>query len=187
MAVTTTNYEAERNIYGRHGKLFARDITHNGQLRWLSNVTEISATMTIDRLEVRRSGDRFVKYKAGEITAEGTLTMDKVNSVFERQFIEYANRSTDQSLKLTEFELHLSLEDSGIDGIEFNRENGMAEKGHEAIILLGVNFWSLPLGFSLSDMVTRDLDFTFTGIDVGGPDDTPTYIADNHYLPPAIY
>lgn len=185
MATTKTVYKAEQNIYGRHGKLFVKDVTNNGQPVWLSNVTEISATMTVDRLEVRRSGNRFVQYKSGEVTGEGTMTMDKVNSEFEKKFIEFVRRSSTDSLVLPEFELHLSLEDSGIEGIEFD-ENGFAKKGHELVVLSGVNFWSMPFGFSLSDMITRDLDFTFTEVDFGTGDGGELTIKDTQAAFPTL-
>lgn len=183
-----TNYKAEQNLYGRHGKLFAKrsfrpGATPSGQgldggeLKWLSNVTEINATMTVDRLEVRRSGDRFVRYKSGEITGEGTMTMDKVNSYFEKNMIEFIGRDTTQSLVLPEFVLIMSIEDPDIDGIDFGGDV-FAKKGHEQVIISGVNFWSLPLGFSLSDMITRDLDFTFTDVAFGGDDNQPAVIFD---------
>lgn len=183
-----TNYKAEQNLYGRHGKLFAKRSFRPGQqpngqgldggeLKWLSNVTEINATMTVDRLEVRRSGDRFVRYKSGEITGEGTMTMDKVNSYFEKNMIEFIGRDTTQSLVLPEFVLIMSIEDPDIDGIDFGGDV-FARKGHEQVVISGVNFWSLPLGFSLSDMITRDLDFTFTDVAFGGDDNQPAVIFD---------
>lgn len=184
-----TNYKAEQNLYGRHGKLFAKRSFRagsqpngqgldGGELKWLSNVTEINATMTVDRLEVRRSGDRFVRYKSGEITGEGTMTMDKVNSYFEKNMIEFIGRDTTQSLVLPEFVLIMSIEDPDIDGIDFGGDV-FAKKGHEQVVISGVNFWSLPLGFSLSDMITRDLDFTFTDVAFGGDDNQPAVIFDN--------
>ena len=189
---TATFYPAERNLFGRFGKLYVADITAAangdqsvGNLRWLANVTEITATMTIDRLEVRRSGDRFVKYKAGEVTGEGSLTMDKVNSDFEKVFIDYVNRASTANLELPTYQLHLAIEDSGIPNITFDK-NGFAESGHEEIILDCVNFWSMPFGFSLSDMITRDLDFTFTSISYGGDDANPHLITDPAQLPTRI-
>lgn len=188
----STHYPSERNIYGRHGKLFiaqyVTDAAGNQSLNpekglvHASNVTEVSGTMTVDRMEVRRSGDRFVRYKAGEITGEGTMTLDKVNSDFERIFVEYANRGGGQSLELPSFELHLSLEDPGLPGIEFD-DDGFATRGHEEIVLKCVNFWSLPVGFSIADMVTRDMDFTFQGISFGGDSDKPNAIVDPVQLP----
>lgn len=183
-----TNYKAEQNLYGRHGKLFAKRSFRPGQaangqgldggeLKWLSNVTEINATMTVDRLEVRRSGDRFVRYKSGEITGEGTMTMDKVNSYFEKNMIEFIGRDTSQSLVLPEFVLIMSIEDPDIDGIDFGGTQ-FAKTGHEQVVISGVNFWSLPLGFSLADMITRDLDFTFTDVAFGGDDNKPAVIFD---------
>jgi len=159
-------YSPERSIYGRSGRVFA---TVPGQdSHWLANVTEISATMTIDRMEVRRAGDFFVKYKAGEITGEGSLTFDKVNSDFDALFINYINGVDANGVPLTNralpvFNLMINLEDRGIPNITFDTD-GQAVSGHESIILQCVNFWSLPLGYSMTDLLSRSMDFTFTGI-----------------------
>ena len=154
-------YSPERSIYGRSGRVFRDGV-------WLANVTEISATMTIDRMEVRRAGDFFVQYKAGEITGEGSVTFDKVNSDFEVEFINYINGVDENGQPLTNralpvFDLMINLEDRGIPNIQFD-ETGEAISGHESITLSGVNFWSLPIGYSMTDLLSRDMDFTFIGI-----------------------
>lgn len=169
-------YAPERNIFGRSGRLFLQPIITKtdgsqelGQFQWLANVTEVSATMNIDRLEVRRAGDYFVKYKPGEVTGEGSLTLDKVNSNFEKIFIDHVNAigSPEGPTNLPFFHVTISLEDPGIPGIQYD-DTGFAEKGHEEVVLRACQFWSMPFGYSISDMVTRDLDFTFTGISFGG-------------------
>lgn len=154
-------YSPERSIYGRSGRVFRDGV-------WLANVTEVSATMTVDRMEVRRAGDYFVKYKAGEITGEGSLTFDKVNSQFDAEFINYINGVDSagnplQDRALPVFNLMITLEDRGIPNIQFD-EQGEAISGHEAVVLQNVNFWSLPLGYSMTDLLSRDMDFTFTGV-----------------------
>jgi hypothetical protein len=175
-----TKYGAERSIYGRHGKLFLQAINTLagggqvlGKVSWLTNVTEVAATMTVDRLEVRRAGDRFVKYKAGEITGEGTLTIEKTNSYFEKVFIDYINRSGSGAVnaELPFFHIQINLEDPGTTGIVIDPASGLATSGHESVLLECVNFWSIPLGYGINDIVSRALDFTFTGIQFGGPDD----------------
>ena len=154
-------YSPERSIYGRSGRVLRNGV-------WLANVTEISATITIDRLEVRRAGDYWVQYKAGEFTGEGTLSFDKVNSQFDAEIINYIN-GTDPAgnplpnRALPVFNLMVNLEDRGIPNIQFN-EDGEAISGHESIILNCVNFWSLPIGYTMTDLLSRDLDFTFRGI-----------------------
>jgi len=157
-------YSAERSIYGRSGRVF------DGLGNWLATVTEISATMTVDRMEVRRAGDFFVKYKAGEITGEGSMTFDKVNSDFETSFINYINGvdingNQLEDRRLPSYNLLITLEDRGIPGISFD-DDGNASSGHEAVLLQGVNFWSLPIGYSMTDLLSRDMDFTFCGIDL---------------------
>ena len=153
-------YSPERSIFGRSGRVLRDGV-------WLATVTEISATITVDRLEVRRAGDYWVKYKAGEFTGEGSLTFDKVNSVFEESLISYINGVDTQGNALPNralpvFNLMVNLEDRGIPNIQFN-ELGEAISGHESIILNCVNFWSLPLGYTMGDLLSRDIEFTFTG------------------------
>lgn len=154
-------YSPERSIYGRSGRVLRDGV-------WLANVTEISATMTIDRMEVRRAGDYWVQYKAGEFTGEGSVSFDKVNSLFESEFINYINGVDGNGRPLTNralpvFNLMINLEDRGIPNIQFD-EDGEAVSGHESIILECVNFWSLPVGYTMTDLLSRDMDFTFRGI-----------------------
>jgi len=154
-------YSPERSIYGRSGRVLRDGV-------WLANVTEISATITVDRMEVRRAGDYWVQYKAGEFTGEGSLTFDKVNSMFESEMINYINGTDSNGAPLANralpvFNLMINLEDRGIPNIQFN-DIGEAQSGHESIILSCVNFWSLPVGYSMTDLLSRDLDFTFRGI-----------------------
>lgn len=156
-------YSPERSIYGRSGRVLRDGV-------WLANVTEISATITVDRMEVRRAGDYWVQYKAGEFTGEGTLSFDKVNSDFDAEIINYIN-GTDidgnplPNRALPVFDLMVNLEDRGIPNIQFNDE-GEAIAGHESIILKCANFWSLPVGYTMTDLLSRDLDFTFRGIEL---------------------
>lgn len=171
---SAAKYYAERNIWGRHCKLFLTEITTDAQGNqtpgtptFLNNITEVSANYNVDRMEVRRAGDRIVRYKAGEITGEGSITMDKVNSNFEQFMIAYANRRTADGFEMPMFQIHLSIEDPSQPNIDIDLATDMAKNGHEEIILKGVNFWSLPLGWSITDMLTRDLDFTFQGIEFG--------------------
>lgn len=178
--MATNPYGPDRNIFGRAGRVYRKLIPTGATaepigtpLDWIANATEITATMTIDRMEVRRAGSYFVQYKAGEITGEGTLTIDKVNSKFEEEFVSFINGIDPTTGKATTsrtlpvYYLHLTLEDPGQPNIEYDSTTSEATKGQEEIILKNVNFWTMPFGFALNDMVTRDLDFTFTGITFG--------------------
>ena len=175
VAAMLRRFGPDRDIFGRNGKLFMQQIINNpdgsqslGPFQWLANVTEVSANMTIDRLEVRRSGDYFVKYKPGEVTGEGSISFDKVNSYFEKIFIDHVNGiKTGNAQSLPFFHVTISLEDPGIPGIKYDPATGFAESGHEEVILECVQFWSMPFGYSTTDLVTRDLDFTFNGVGFG--------------------
>lgn len=144
-------YGSERSIFGRAGKVFL-----DGD--WVATCTEISATITVDNMEIRRAGDYWLRHKAGQITGEGSMSIEKVNSSFERQFIEYIN-SNESSIR--SYTLQMNLDDPGSPRAEI-------------VTLQEVTFWSTPVGFSIDDIVTRDLDFNFYGIsldqDLGEPE-----------------
>ena len=180
---TTTNpIGAERNIFGRSGRLYKTPLTKNaagvyvpGTPVWMATVTEISATITIDRMEVRRAGSYGVGYKPGEITGEGSLTFDYINSEFTQEFIDYVNSATNGPVNMPVYNLMVQLGDPGQPGITYGNQ-GNPTAGMEQVILKNVTFWSLPLGYSMSDMVTRDMDFTFSDIAYGGTTAAPALI-----------
>jgi hypothetical protein len=186
-------YGPEQSIYGRSGRVFlapetgGRDVipqNYGGDSNWVANATAISATLTVDKLEVRRAGDFWVQHKAGEYTGEGTLTIDKVNSEFEKMFIDYMTGrlvAQDGSRALPGFSIQINLEDRGIKGIQFDA-NGSPTSGYEAVTLTGVKFWSLPLGYNMADLLSRDLDFNFTGIEIPGRSKTDPAGADGSVI-----
>lgn len=154
-------YEAGRNISGRWGRVF-----RGGD--WMATVTEVSYSVEIDKMEVRRSGTRWVDYKEGEYTGTGSLSLDKVNSDYEREVISFLNGVNVDGTALTSralrvWTLQINLEDSGIPGITYD-DNGNATAGHESVSLHGVKCWNLEGGYSVSDMVNRSIEFTFNGI-----------------------
>jgi len=134
-------YAAERSIFGRAGKLYL-----DGD--WVATATEFTATVSVDNMEIRRAGDYWLRHKAGQITGEGSLTVEKVNSSFEKAFIDYIN-SNENAIR--SYVLQGVLDDPGMPN-------------PERLTLQEVTFWSVPVGFSIDDIVTRDLDFNFYGI-----------------------
>jgi len=189
-------YPAERNIYGRFGKLYLQPIItakkdknqRLGPLQWMSNVTAIQASFNIDKTEVRSVGTPIVRYKPGEFTGEGSLTFDKVNSDFEKIFIDHvAGAVSLGNFDIPIFHLTISLEDGNFSfettTIDHNLHEfeGAGAKGHEEIILKGVQFWSIPMGYDTTAMVSQDLEFTFQGVDFAGPDGEKVFIQDSNY------
>lgn len=162
MADILNPYAAGRNIHGRWGRVFRNGI-------WIANATEVSYSVEIDRIEVRRAGTRWVDYKEGELTGSGTLVVDYVNSQYTKEFINYINgRDANGALlpdrTLPVWSLQVNLEDDQIPGI-VKDQNGEATSGHESVELVGVKFWNMAGGYG-SDMITRDYEFTFSGIKI---------------------
>lgn len=143
-------YGSERSIYGRAGKVYL-----DGD--WVATATEVSATITVDNMEIRRAGDYWLRHKAGQITGEGSMSIEKVNSSFEKQFIDYIN-SNENAIR--SYVLQMTLDDPGMPN-------------PERISLQEVTFWSTPVGFSIDDIVKRDLDFNFYGISLDSEIGTP--------------
>ena len=134
-------YGSERSIWGRSGKVFL-----DGD--WVATCTEISATLTVDKLEIRRSGDYWLRHKPGQITGEGSLTVEHVNSSFLKSFTDYVNSD---DIVIPNFTLQMTLDDPGMPNPEI-------------ATLIEATFWSTPVGFNIDDIVTRDLEFNFYGI-----------------------
>lgn len=153
-------YEAGRNIHGRYGRVFRSGT-------WIANATEVSYTVEIDRMEVRRAGTRWVDMKEGELSGSGSLTVDHVASNYLREFVNYVNGldvdgNTLAGKTLPGYTLLVTLEDDQIPGL-VKDVNGEAISGHEAVELRRVKFWNLEGGYG-SEMISRSLEFTFAGI-----------------------
>lgn len=155
-------YEAGRNISGRWGRVF-----RDG--KWIANATEVSYTVEIDRMEVRRSGTRWTGHKEGDLSGSGTLTVDYVSSKYTVEFINYINGKTatgapNPTRRLPMWELLVNLEDDQIPGI-VKDANWEATSGHESVLLREVKFWNLEGGYG-ADMISRSYEFTFRGIEI---------------------
>ena len=146
-------YGSERSIFGRSGKLYLDGL-------WVATATEITATLTVDKMDIKRAGDYFLRHKPGEISGEGSLTVEYVNSAFTKKFTDYIN-SDNQTLP--SYTAQINLEDPGMPR-------------PEKILLREVTFWELPMGYSLDDLVTRELAFTFYGVE---PADGESLVIDN--------
>lgn len=164
-------YEASRNIYGRFGRVF-RTSSDGKNTQWLATVTELTYTCEIEKMDVKRAGTRWDGHKAGGLSGSGSITLDKVNSLFEVEFINYVNglnldgTPRTNGNRLPEFLLQINQEDPDIAGIIIDAATGNAASGHESIVLKNVKFWQLPGGYSVDAMRTLDIEFTFEGISI---------------------
>lgn len=121
-----------------------------GTTEWLANVSQVEAKITVDRLEVRRSGTRKMGYKRGAISGDGTITGYKVTSKF---VAAMAGEMQDETNPPVPLMLDVVLDDP-------------EALGTERIRLKFVKLWELPMGFNVGDIVEEAIPFTFEDIEV---------------------
>lgn len=167
-------YGPDRNIFGRAAKLFIAPYTslNTGAVlmesQWLANATSLDAVLSSEKEDIKMAGSYLTHYKPVGFTGSGSLTIDKINSDMERYFFEHLTKSLTLASPVEPplFQIRVSLEDKENFNIKFD-DSGFAESGHEEIILENCQFWNIPLGYSLTDMVSQDLEFTFIGAGFG--------------------
>ena len=150
MANPMAGNEGLFRITGMWGE--ARDVAGN----LLAEVTEVTATAEVNRIEVPLVGTNRQGYKPGRVTREGTFRVQKIDTKWELAVYDFisttledrrAARGTDQSY-LKPFSLVIGYDDPEALGVEKWRLNGCL-------------LWRLPLGFNIGDDI-RDLEFPFS-------------------------
>lgn len=150
MASPLINNQGLFRMTGMWGE--ARDL----QGRLLAEVTEVSATAEVQRIEVPIVGTNGQSYKPGRITREGTFRCQKIDTKWELDVYSFvsadletrrAMRGTAESV-LRPFTLLVGYDDP--EALE-----------EEKWQLNGCLLWRLPLGFNIGDDI-RDLEFPFT-------------------------
>lgn len=154
MAELQNPYAAHQNISGRWGRVFEDGI-------WLANATGVSYNVEVEHESVKRAGTLWSDEKEIGVTGSGSLSVDYVHSGHTKRIIGWIN-GANPTRRYPSYTLSVNLEDGGTIGIEFD-DAGNAVAGHESVTLLNVKFWSLPGGYE-DGMVTREYDFTFSGI-----------------------
>lgn len=181
-------YDADRNIHGRWGRVFLASAngytipaTQLAAGDWVAQATEISYAVAIDKSEVKRSGTRWNDNKPGAYTGTGTLTYDKVNSLLETILIPFINGAGPTGVvtltdarRMPAFTVQVQLEDPGQPSAEWDADGNMV-KGMETVQLDNVKFWNLEGGYG-SDMVTRSVEFTFSGVSLVSQIDDPPVV-----------
>lgn len=126
----------------------------NGNL--LAEVTEVSATAEVNKMEVPLVGTQRQGYKPGRITREGTFRVQKIDTKWELLVYSFistsladrrAVRGTSESY-LKPFTLQIGYDDP----------EALSE---EKWRLDGCLLWRLPLGFNIGDDI-KDLEFPFS-------------------------
>ena len=150
MANPMAGNEGLFRITGMWGE--ARD--QSGKL--LAEVTEVTATAEINRIEVPLVGTNRQGYKPGRVTREGTFRVQKIDTKWELAVYSFisttlearrAARGTSDSY-LRPFSLLIGYDDPEALGVERWRLDGCLLR-------------RLPLGFNIGDDI-RDLEFPFS-------------------------
>jgi hypothetical protein len=140
---------AERRMDGMYGEAY-----RDG--RFLADVIEVSGTINIDRRELPIAGSVNTHYKRGRVSREGTLRYQAVDSRWLQEFLNFTSLSLeerraarDAGTSVTDpFDLQLTIDDP-------------EAFGHETLMLYGVVMWSHNVGFSISDLLEREIPITW--------------------------
>lgn len=140
----------EKRIDGAYGEAL-----RGGQ--WLADVIEVSGTISIDRREVPMAGSVNTGYKRGRASREGTLRFQKVDDRWEKEFMDYTSLSLAQRRAARNnkvpvgapFYLTLTVDDPDAPG-------------PSSYGLDGVVMWTMPFGYSITDMMDREVTITWT-------------------------
>lgn len=153
MASPTNDISLNEGLY-RFGGMFGYAVI-DGHIR--AEITELSATVEIARIDVPLVGSTRLGHKAGRETREGTFRVQKIDSHWENEVYKYlsqnlatrrANRGTAAGA-MRPFNIQVWLDDP--DTLD-----------KEVWTLKGCMIWRMPLGFSIGDdLLDREFPFTW--------------------------
>lgn len=149
-----TDISLNQGLY-RFGGMFGY-IKIDGNIR--AEITELSATVEIARIDVPLVGSTRLGHKPGRETREGTFRVQKIDGHWENEVYKYLTqnlqdrrdkRGTADGTAMRPFDIEVWLDDPDALGVE-------------AWKLLGCMIWRLPLGFSIGDdLLDREFPFTW--------------------------
>lgn len=123
----------------------------------LAEVTEITATVEINRIEIPLVGSTRQGYKPGRESREGTFRVQKIDTYWELEVYKFfsqsladrrAKRGTAEGAQRP-FQLQINLDDPDSLGLESWQLNGCL-------------LWRMPIGFSITDdLIDREFPFTW--------------------------
>jgi hypothetical protein len=150
---------AEKRIDGMYGEIWVGGGDTGTPIQWWADVVNVSGTVTVERKPINPAGSVQTYNKRGRVTREGTLQFDKVDSRLEKQFLESVNKSLEaRRLErgvswFNRFRMVIKLDDPDSWGVE-------------ELVLMNCELWTMPLGFSLSEMRQTEMQFTWEWEDI---------------------
>lgn len=139
----------ERRMDGMYGEAY-----RDG--KFLADVIEVTGAPTIDRKELAIAGSVNIHYKRGRVAREGTLRYQQVDSRWLQEFLSFTSLSLAERRAARDrgenpaapFDLMLTIDDP-------------EAFGKESLMLYGVVMWSHSIGFSISDLLEREVPITW--------------------------
>lgn len=139
----------EKRIHGKYGEVYRDGV-------FQTDVTEVSGTIDIDQIDVPMAGTSATGKKRGGVNRSGTLRFSQVDSRWHKEMFSFT------SLSLAE---RRAARDAGAEvGTPFNLLVMLDDPeafGAESMMLYGVQMWNIPIGFSLGDLVDREITITW--------------------------
>lgn len=141
--------DAERRMDGMYGEAY-----RDG--RFLADVIEVSGTISIDRRELPITGSVNTHYKRGRVSREGTLRYQQVDSRWLREFMDFTSLSLSQRRAMRDagqaptapFNILLAVDDPEAFGAE-------------QLMIYNVIMWNHSIGFSINDLLEREIPITW--------------------------
>ena len=139
----------EKRFDGMYGEVYRDGL-------WMADVIEVSGTTSIDRRDLPIAGTVNTQYKRGRVTREGTMRIQQLDDRWHKEFFDFTSKSLAERRAArdagnpltTPFDLHLVVDDP-------------EAFGRSSVMLYGVVMWGMPLGFSINDLLEREIPITW--------------------------
>jgi hypothetical protein len=180
-----TSLNPDYVINGSFGELYGYDFeSKTERVKFLGEVQRVEGKITKSKKELNLSGTREKHYKLMDVGGEGTIHRFKVNSDFLRLVAnvfwtadgQNAGEGTgDNQLtigNITNSNAKRAFYNLGANpyhNIDFRTDlmlqlDDPESMGVEQIILKGVRFWDIPIGWQVNESVEEDITITFQKI-----------------------
>jgi hypothetical protein len=139
----------DRRIDGMYGEVF-----HEG--KYQGDILEITGRIAIERRELPVAGTDRVAFRRGRVSREGSFRVGKVDSRFEKFILGYAGKSLADRRQD-----RANGEDSFPETWFTVRVDDPDSWGAEELQLQGVRMWEIGIGYTMGDLLEREIPFTW--------------------------
>jgi hypothetical protein len=140
----------QREVNSEYGQLWINGF-------YQQDLVSFSGTVAMGRSEIPVAGQDTIVYRTGRKSRDGTLSYRKADSRWEDLILTFMGLTPDD---------RRALRAMGIDALPTVQILVVLDDpdawGAEVLQLNGVQFWSMPVGYTGSDIIQRDLPCTWT-------------------------